>query len=78
MNFTTILSNDIYPKQVILESKLAFSDFADFSVTPVSAGKISLSIRPREEYEQQSREIILSFFNYALDLAAKFHLEKKL
>ncbi len=76
MDFTVEVSNDIYPKQVILEAKSAFSEYADFQVTPKKVGVVSLCVKPYKKYEENSREIALSFLNYALDLAANYHLER--
>ncbi len=77
MDFTVEVFNDIYPKPVILEAKSAFSDYADFQVIPTKPGVISLTVKPFAKYEANSREIALSFLNYALDLAANYHLERE-
>ena len=77
MDFTVEVSNEIYPKQVILEAKSAFANYADFVVVPIRVGVVSLTIKPFEKYEDSSREIALSFLNYALDLAANYHLERE-
>ena len=66
MDFTVEVSNEIYPKQVILEAKSAFANYADFVVVPIRVGVVSLTIKPFEKYEASSREIALSFLNYAL------------
>lgn len=77
MNFTVEVSNDIYPKQVILEARTAFSEYANFSVAPKDVGVVTLTIMPMKKFEDDSKDIALSFMNYALDLAAKFHLERE-
>lgn len=77
MIFTVEISNDIYPKQIILEAKAAFCEYASFQVIPKEVGVVSLGIEPVEKYEANAREIIFSFLNYALDLAANYHLERE-
>ena len=57
--------------------KSAFANYADFVVVPIRVGVVSLTIKPFEKYEASSREIALSFLNYALDLAANYHLERE-
>ena len=42
MDFTVEVSNEIYPKQVILEAKSAFANYADFVVVPIRVGVVSL------------------------------------
>lgn len=50
MDFTVEVSNEIYPKQVILEAKSAFANYADFVVVPIRVGVVSLTIKPFEKY----------------------------
>lgn len=76
MDFTVELSNKIYPKTIILEAKAAFSEYADFRIVPIRPETISLTIKPYIKYEQNSRDIVLSFINYVLDLAANHYLER--
>ena len=59
MDFTVEVSNEIYPKQVILEAKSAFANYADFVVVPIRVGVVSLTIKPFEKYEASSREMVL-------------------
>ena len=49
MDFTVEVSNEIYPKQVILEAKSAFANYADFVVVPIRVGVVSLTIKPFEK-----------------------------
>ena len=77
MDFSFEVSNDIYPKQIILDAKSVFSQYAEFQVTPTKVGTVSLAIKPLDKYSNSSKEIVLSFLNYILDLAANHHLERK-
>lgn len=77
MNFSVEISNDIYPKRIVSEAKMAFKDYALFEVSLKDSGTICLKIVPLEKYAGDEREIVLSFLNYMLDLSANYHLKKE-
>ena len=57
MDFTVEVSNEIYPKQVILEAKSAFANYADFVVVPIRVGVVSLTIKPFENPKSRISEL---------------------
>lgn len=72
--FTRVIDNRVYSRKAIAESTAAYREFCVTRISRLGDDRAELTIEINVEHEKQAREIVLSFFNYALDLSCQIHL----
>lgn len=75
--YSVLLSNDIYPKQAVLDAKNAYANYAEFKIERTNSSTLKLIISPKPRYQSDAREICLEFLNYALDCSIQISLERE-
>lgn len=75
MDIIRVVDHSIYPRKAISEAREAYRDYCKIQVMPLPANCAKLVITVVSEHENEAREIVLSFLNYALDKAAEIYLQ---
>ena len=75
MEITKTIDHRLYPRKAIADARQAYREFLNFSVTPLKNDKVDLTITVKEEHQNESRRIILEFFNFALDRSSQIQFE---
>ena len=71
MEIERLIDHRIYPRKALTEARQAYKDFCQFRVTPITSDRVRLSISVLPAHQDASREVVLSFLNFALDKAAE-------
>ncbi len=69
--YTKKISNFVFDKSDVRDARHAFLQYLDVQIKPCELNCVELSFRVHSEYESQSREVILEFFNYLIDTSAQ-------
>ena len=77
MEITKTIDHQLYPRKAIAEARQAYREFLDFSVAPLSSDKAELTITVKEVHQNESKRIILEFFNFALDRSSQIQFESE-
>lgn len=72
---TRILDNNIYPKKAVADARMAYRDYCDFAIESTASHTVKLTVAVKSEHENNSREIILGFWNYLLDRSCQIKAE---
>jgi len=75
MNIVKVVDHDVYPRKAISEARDAYKDYCKVQVTPMPGNRAKLLISVVPAHENDLREVVLSFLNYALDKAAEINLQ---
>ena len=73
--FARIADTSIYTRNILAQAREAFRTHCRVGVTPLSGGRVSVSVMPAEESTAEAPRIVLEFWNYCLDLVSKEKLE---
>ena len=75
-NVNRIIDHRLYPRKALSAAREAYSEYCEFNIKPLSHNRASVTIQVKEKYSADSRQVILEFFNYALDSAAQIKFEE--
>lgn len=76
MRVTRHIDHDLYPRKAITEARAAFREYCTLQITPAPSNSARIEINVAVEHEEQAREIVLEFLNYALDKAVEMKLRE--
>mgnify|MGYP000659282151 CR=1 FL=1 len=71
-----IIDHSIYPRQALADARQAYKEYCIFKVSPMSHGRAAIQIQVKPAQVADTRQIVLEFFNYALDRAVQIQLSK--
>ncbi len=74
MAITRVIDHAIYPRQAVSEARIAYKDYCVVQVAPTTGDRAILTISVAPAHENNEREVILSFMNFALDKALEIQL----
>lgn len=69
--YSKIVSNLVYSKDDVAESRQAFLTYLKVQVRPLGFNRIQLQLEAKQEFWENRREIYLEFFNFMLDTATQ-------
>lgn len=75
--FEIVIDNDLYPKKAILDARVAFLEYMDIKLSPISSKSVKLFITINPKYNDNKRQIYLEFLNYILDKSTQLLLERE-
>ena len=75
MKFTRRIDNSIYSRKALAGVRDAYEIYCTVRATPVSDGFADITVSVKLDYEQESRRVILEFWNYFLDTACQQRLD---
>lgn len=75
MDIVRVIDHGIYPRKAISEARAAYKDYCAVRVEPLPSDRARLTITVLPKHAADSREVVLSFLNYALDKSAEIHLQ---
>jgi hypothetical protein len=75
MDIVRVIDHGIYPRKAIGEARAAYKDYCAVRVEPLPSDSACLTISVLPKHAPESREVVLSFLNYALDKSAEIHLQ---
>lgn len=75
MDIVRVVDHAIYPRKAIGEARTAYKEYCAVRVEPLPGDSARLTITVSPKHVANSREIILNFLNYALDISAEIHLQ---
>jgi len=70
------LDNTLYPKKAVVDARMAYRSYCDFSIDATSSHLPKLTVTVKTKYQDNSHQIILEFWNYLLDLACQIKTEE--
>ncbi len=70
------LDNNIYPKKAVADARMAYRDYCDFAIEATASHIANLTVTVKLKYEDNSRDVILGFWNYLLDRACQINAER--
>lgn len=76
MIYKKTLNNSIYPKQAIDIARKEFSEFCEFNLITIDFDSLELTIKVKNQFNKNAREVILEFWNFTFDRACQIHLNK--
>lgn len=76
MEFTRQVNNAVYSRKALAAARDAYANYCTIRATP-GAGLVSITVSVKDDYAQDSRRVILEFWNYFLDTACQQHLESE-
>jgi len=74
MDIVRVIDHGIYPRKAVNEARTAYLDYCTVRVEPLPGDCARLTISVLPKHAADSREVVLSFLNYALDKSAEVHL----
>jgi len=74
-DFVRVIDHGIYPRKAISDARAAYKDYCAVRVEPLPDDCARLTIAVLPKHATESREVVLSFLNYALDKSAEIHLQ---
>jgi hypothetical protein len=74
-HFTKLVDHSLYPRTALTEARQAYRNYCSFKVTPLGSDRAEITVIVSDEYQNDSRQIVLEFFNYALDRAAQIQFD---
>ena len=75
MEYTRQIDNSIYSRKALSAARDAYRPYCDVKVSQGNNSVISITVNTKTEHREQSREVILEFWNYLLDTSCKQRLE---
>ncbi len=75
--FEIVIDHELYPKKAILDARVAFLEYMDIKLSPISSSSVKLIITINPQYNENKRQIYLEFFNYILDKSTQLLLERE-
>lgn len=75
--FEIVIDHELYPKKAILDARVAFLEYMDIKLSPISSRSVKLIITINPQYNENKRQIYLEFFNYILDKSTQLLLERE-
>ena len=69
--YSKIVSNLVYSKDDVAESRQAFLTYLKVQVRPLGFNRIQLQLEAKQEFWENRREIYLEFLNFMLDTATQ-------
>jgi hypothetical protein len=76
MQITRVIDHRWFPRRVLAEARQAFQDYCTLNVTPLGNDQVRVVITVKPKHAAHWKNIVLGFFNYALDKAAEAHFEE--
>ena len=74
MQFTRRIDNSIYSRKALAGTREAYSEYCIAHAIPISGGFVDITVSVKDGFEQESRKVILEFWNYFLDTACQQHI----
>lgn len=75
--FEIVIDHELYPKKAILDARVAFLEYMEIKLSPISSRSVKLIITINPQYNENKRQIYLEFFNYILDKSTQLLLERE-
>lgn len=75
MDTIRVIDHALYPRKAISDARAAYKGYCTVRVEPLAGDCARLTISVLPKHVADSREVTLSFLNYALDKAAELHLQ---
>lgn len=76
IQLSRVIDNKFYPKKAVADAKMAYREYCEFSIEPLSGQKACLNVRVKVDYVTNERDVLLGFWNYLLDRACQIVLEE--
>lgn len=76
IHLTRIIDNRFYPKKAVAEAKMAYREYCEFSIEPLTGRKARLNVLVKSKCVHKERDVLLGFWNYLLDRACQIILEE--
>jgi hypothetical protein len=75
MEFYRTVDMSLYPRDAIYAARLAYKDYCIVRIQPVTTNIVRFAITVLPVHENNAREVVLSFLNYALDKSVETVLQ---
>ncbi|MBT4934833.1 MAG: hypothetical protein HOJ87_07905 [Rhodospirillaceae bacterium] len=72
--YTRVLAKDIYEQKAIEETQKAFQEHCIVRMDPDEDGNWILSFALDMDHNNESKQVVFEFLNYALDLSVQMNL----
>lgn len=73
--FSRNIDNSIYPKKAVADARMAYRNYCVFSIDICNNNLPKLTVKVKPKYQKNSRQIILEFWNYLLDLSCQIKMK---
>jgi hypothetical protein len=73
---TRTIDHTLYPRKALADARQAYREYCSLTVAPVDGEKVRVTIRVKDDYQDNARHVILEFLNYALDRSVQIHLDE--
>ena len=77
VQFARTIDNNVYPRKALAEARDAFKNHCTVKISPITSREIIVTIFVDSVLTaDDARQIILEFWNYALDRACQIYVEQ--
>ena len=75
MAITRRIDNALYSRKALASAREAYAQYCVIRVVPQSDGLVEVKVEVKPDYVQESRQVMLEFWNYFLDAACQQRLD---
>lgn len=75
MSHTRCVDNTLYSRKALADTRSAYAQYCTIRGAPRPDGLVDITIEVKAAYAQDSRQVILEFWNFFLDTACQQRLE---
>ncbi|HDL85391.1 MAG TPA: hypothetical protein ENH11_03540 [Candidatus Acetothermia bacterium] len=73
--FTRSIDNALYTRRALGEARNVFTKYCVVRATPEANGRVTVTVTVNPEFQRDTRQIILEFWNFFLDITCQQRFE---
>lgn len=75
MALTRCIDNALYSRKALADAREAYAQYCVIRTVPRPDGLVDIAVEVKPDYDQESRQVTLEFWNFFLDTACQQRIE---